>query len=204
MFKPLVRAALTTSAVVAALVPAGAASAQNLAVPDATGDVWRSTFGDPGSEPVTTAAGSPVNADLVRTTIRHNARRLAFEYGYADLRRTENRFFVVAQVKTDEGVKREIGVETVSREGWGGASYFGSPTKGEMKCRGLRFDIDYPADTVSVSVPRSCLSGPRWVQARLQVMAFEETAEEFSVLTDNWVNKSDNEPGPWSDRIRRG
>ena len=203
MFKPLVRAALTTSAVVAALVPAGAASAQNLAVPDATGDVWRSTFSDAGTEPVATVAGSPVNADLVRTTIRHNARRLAFTFGYADLRRAENRFLAAAQVKTNEGVRREIGVETVSRERWGGTSYFGSP-KRELRCRGLRFDIDYSADTVSVSVPRSCLSGPRWVQARVQVMAFEGRTEEFSVLTDNWVNESNDEPGPWSDRIRRG
>jgi hypothetical protein len=203
MYKPLVRAALTASAVVAALVPAGAASAQNVAVPDATGDVWRSTFGEAETEPVTTAAGSPVNADLVRTTIRHNDRRLSFKFDYADLRRAENRFLAMAQVRTNEGVKREIGVETVTREGWGGTAYFGSPRR-ELRCRGLRFDIDYSADTVSVSVPRSCLSGPRWVQARVQVMAFEGAAEEFSVLTDNWVNKSDNEPGPWSGRLRRG
>ncbi len=34
-----------------------------------------------------------------------------------------------------------------------------------MKCRGLSHHIDYTANTVTMSVPRSCLGRPGWIKA---------------------------------------
>ena len=203
MNKALVRAALVTSTLAAVLLPVSPASAATLATTDAAGDVWRSTYDMDTEEETLEPAGSPVNADLTRTAVKHTRGKVLLVARYADLRKRTNRFALIVEMRTNEGLRRDVGVETVTRDGWGGTAFFGSPQR-ELPCKGLAHTIDYPAGLVRVAVPRSCLSGPRWVQVRSMAMAFEESGNEFTTLFDNGHDESADMPRAWSGRVRRG
>ncbi|MFP5253642.1 MAG: hypothetical protein ACLGH4_07585 [Actinomycetes bacterium] len=199
MKKALLRAALL-AAMISVGVPAGAAGAATLATADPAGDVWRSTF-DPGTEEETLEpAGTQPNVDLVRTKVVHGASRVVFKARYADLRRSTNRFFFAAELRTNEGLRRDVWVETTMR--WSGDSALLS-RRGEARCRGLRHDIDYARETVTLSVPRDCLSKPRWVQARMGAFAFPEDFESNDTYLDSASDDTADEPA-WSARVRRG
>lgn len=199
MNKPLVRAALLAATLAATLLPAGA-SAATLATADPAGDVWRSTFDPETEEETVEPAGTQPNVDLTRTSVTHGASRLVVKARYADLERSTYRFFFFAELRTNEGLRRDLWVETTMR--WSGDSaLFGR--RGETRCRGLRHDIDYAADTVTLSVPRDCLSKPRWVQARVGAFAFAEDGEGNDAYLDSATDETADEPA-WSARVRRG
>ena len=205
MNKALVRAALVTSTLAAALLPVSPAAAATTALADPAGDVWRATYNfETGEEGELEPAGSAPNVDLTRTVVKHSARRVVLTARYAELTKRTNRFAFAVQLRTNEGLKREIGVETFTREGWGGTAYFGSP-KRELRCQGLTHEVDYGTDTVRASVPRACLSKPRWVQVRVMAVAFEDsTSNEFVAYQDNGHDESGDEPTVWSGKVRRG
>lgn len=203
MNKALVRAALVTSTLAAVLLPVSPASAATMALPDGSGDVWRSTYDMSTEEEVLEPAGSPANADLTRTVVKHTRGKVVIKARYAELRKRTNRFAFIVEMRTNEGRRRDVGVETVTREGWGGTAFFGSPQR-ELPCQGLTHTIDYPAGLVSVSVPRSCLGRPRSVQVRSMAMAFEDSGTDFTTLFDNGHDESADMPRAWSGRVRRG
>lgn len=199
MITPLVRAALLAAALTATLLP-GAASAATLATPDAVGDVWRSTYDQDTGEETVEPAGTQLNVDLERTVLRHTATRLVLVGSYAQLERSTNRFFLFSEVRTNEGIRRDLGVDTTMR--WGGTAFLMGP-RGEVRCPGLRHDIDYAADTVTVSVPRGCLSDPRWVQGRIGGFAFPEKGDGSEAYLDSASDDTADEP-TWTPRVRRG
>lgn len=203
MNKPLVRAALVTSTLAAILLPVSPATAATTATADATDDVWRSTYDMTTEQESIEAAGSPVNADLTHTAVKHTRGKVVLKARYAELRKRTNRFAFIVELRTNEGLRRDVGVETVTREGWGGTAFFGSPRR-ELPCRGLTHGVDYAAGQVTVVVPRSCLSAPRWVQARSMSMAFEESGNDFTTLFDNAHDESSDLPRAWTARVRRG
>lgn len=199
MRKPLVRAALLAAAVTATLLPASA-SAATLATGDPVGDVWKSTFDPETEEETLEPAGSQVNVDLERTVLKHTATRLVLTARYADLDRSTNRFFLFAEVRTNEGVRRDVVIDTSMR--WGGTAFI-MGRRGDVRCPGLSHQIDYTADTATVSVPRSCLSKPRWVQGRIGALGFPEQSEGNEVFLDSGSDETADEPS-WTARIRRG
>lgn len=199
MKKALVRAALVTTVLTTAL-SAGAASAATLATDDPAGDVWRSTFDPETEEETVEPAGTQLNVDLTQTTVKHGASRLLLKARYAELERSTNRFFFLAELRTNEGLRRDLGAETTMR--WSGDAFlFGN--RGGVRCPGLRHDIDYGTDTVTVSVPRDCLSKPRWVQARIVAFAFAEDGRGDEAYLDSGTDETADEPA-WSARVRRG
>jgi len=202
MNKPLFRAALVTTVLSASMMSAGVASAASVAVADGRGDVWASTWDDQTESETIEPANSGLNVDVVRTVVKHTAQRLVITARYDELRKSENRFALYAKVRTNEGVKREVGVETFSR--WGGTPFFGKPNGDEVRCKGLSHAIDYATNTVSVSVPRTCLSGPRWVQAATGALGFPDVAGSMTTYLDNGHDDSADEPNTWTARVRRG
>jgi len=64
--------------------------------------------------------------------------------------------------------------------------------------------VDYANDQVTVSIPRSCLSNPRWVQVTIGAMSVKR---DFSAsFLDNGQNASHRDPSAtpdWSARIKR-
>ena len=195
---PLSRATLASAAALAAvLVPVGAASAESLTVNDQVGDTWLDDYS--GDVETYTPSGSWTNDDLVRTVVRHGDRRVVVKAKYADLKRSADPLILVVRLRTNESLKRDVAVETVSSPR--GSVMFAKHSGADVKCTGLTHDVDYDADRVTVSVPRSCLSNPRWVQATVGAVAM---TDEYHVHVDNGHNTGHHEPNTWTARIRRG
>ena len=192
----LSRAALASAAALAAvLVPAGAASAQSLTIKDHTGDVWKDTIDQDGTETFT-PAGSQLNTDLKRTFVKHTAHRVLLRGTYVELRKAGPSFMFGANLRTNEGLKRAVTVDTLSGRATAELTRKdGTP----VACKGLRHSIDYAANQVTVSFPRTCLSNPRWLQAA--VAAISMTDADFYV--DNGQNETHREPWQWSARIHK-
>jgi hypothetical protein len=160
MFSKLgvVAGALVLSA--ASIAPA---HAQRWAHNDPAGDVTSATEcgagGDGCTETVDAAQAQP---DVVRFVADHRARRVNVFARYRDITAAGTRLHQVRYV-TNEGVRRHLTLAThngrvivreLSRDSDGR----------KVACRGIRHNIDYAANTVSISVPRACLSAPRNVR----------------------------------------
>lgn len=200
MRKPLVRAALITAAVTAALLPPSAASAATFSNGDMVGDVVETTYDPDTGEETVHPAGSETNVDLNRVVLRHTATRVVLIASYETLVRSTNRFFVFAEVRTHEGVRRDLGIDTSGR--WAGTAFIMRSAR-DVRCPGLRHEIDYAADTAMVSVPRSCLSRPRWVQARVGAFGIPEGGDGNQMFYDAGRNGSTDTPR-WTARVARG
>jgi hypothetical protein len=198
MKMPLFRAALLASATLM-MIPA-AASAASLSIDDATGDTYLAKYDESTDTSTYEPAGSQVNVDLDEVVVRHSARKVVATATYADLKRTGNRFMYLLRLRTNEGLKRDLTVETLM-SGWNGAVVFGKPNGSEVKCRGLGYAIDYVANTVTVKVPRRCLGNPRYVEAFTMAAGFSAAGDQY---IDHGHLAEMRERVTWSDRVRRG
>ena len=162
MLQPRLRAALLAAALATALLAPTGASAQSLRIDDPTGDSWHELYagGAPrptGYEP----AGSAPNSDIVRVKVSHTARRVKVRTTYVDLVNNAEGVIAVTKIRTDEGLRRRA---------WAVKEAAGEPTRGYLTgggrttCRGIREKIDFGTDVATVTVPRRCLSDPRWVK----------------------------------------
>jgi hypothetical protein len=198
MHKPLVRAALVASTLAAVLLPAGVAAAASVSIDDATGDTYAAKYDESTDTTDYEPAGSQVNVDLDEVVVRHTARKVIATATYVDLKRTDNRFMYLLRLRTNEGLKRDVTVETLMSS-WKGSVMFGKPNGDEVKCTGIDHAIDYVANTVTVSVPRRCLSNPRYVQAFTAGAGFSDAGDQYF---DHGHMADMHERIVWSDKIR--
>jgi hypothetical protein len=198
MKMPLLRAALVGT-VVALVVPAGAASAATLSIGDATGDTFLGQYDEASDTTTYEPAGSQGNVDLEKVVVKHTAKAVVAKATYTDLARSGHQFMYALRLRTNEGVKRDVNVDTLF-SGWKGNVTLSKANGSEVRCRGLSHAIDYAADTVTVSVPRRCLSAPRWVQAFTAAIGFSETGDFY---IDHGHRADMVEKVTWSPRIRR-
>jgi hypothetical protein len=116
MFMRSTKAALLTGAVLAAvLAPAGAASAQNLTVDDATADVWEDVWNYETNTQEYHEAGSQTNDDVVSTVVKHLPTKLVLKFTYADLKRSGARFGIINHLRFVDGPKIVAAVDTNTR-----------------------------------------------------------------------------------------
>jgi hypothetical protein len=195
----LLRAALVGT-VVALVVPAGTASAATLSIGDATDDTFLGQYDEASDTTTYAPAGSQRNVDLEKVVVKHTARSVVAKASYTDLARSGHQFMYALRLRTNEGVKRDVNVDTLF-SGWKGNVTLSKPNGNEVRCRGLSHAIDYAADTVRVTVPRRCLSAPRWVQAFTAAIGFSETGDFY---IDHGHRADMVEKVTWSARIRRG
>lgn len=75
-------------------------------------------------------------------------------------------------------------------------------------CDGLAAAVDSRHRALDITVPRVCLSDPRWVQVGVAVLGgFKGTAEEFTLHSDEWAPPGVQDSGylpPYGPRVRRG
>lgn len=159
----LAAAALTAALTGLAHSPAGAAT---LGKADPRGDVHRVNGDD-----TTAPAARVVNVDLTRVTVAHSSTAVTFTGRYADLRANDDIITFFAEIRTNESVRRMVALTAAPEFRKGQASLF-RPDGNGASCPGLRHTIDYATNVVRVSIPRSCLSQPRWVQHRTTASAF--------------------------------
>lgn len=155
------RRAVTTVAVAAGLTlaAAGPAAAQQITVRDARGDVQASPMEDDHAhEPAPQVA----NGDVVRTVLRHNKARVVVRVKFADLKRKGAMAGHVVRIATNERMRRDVVVSAGPRM-WRGEATMQRPNGQPVRCD-VSHAINYDTNVIFVSVPRSCVSNPRWVR----------------------------------------
>jgi hypothetical protein len=168
-----------------AVATAGSASAEDLAVKDAKGDLV--SF-DMETE-TTTPAPEVKDADILRTVLRHNARRIVVRVKYAELRHRGQLFSQGIRIVTNEGVRREASIYAAPHM-WRGQSDMGRPNGNPVDCA-IKHAINYDTNVVTLSFPRSCVSDPRWV--RLGVGAFWMDGQSNVYVDDALISGHINE-----------
>jgi hypothetical protein len=152
--------AATTAATVAGLALLVATTASADARPvyhdDQTHDVLK--YDDSAQEPV--GAPDQVNGDIVRTHLWH-AHRVGAQVRFADLQKTGDFRADVLRIHTNENVNRTVMI-SAGPGNWRGSVDLTKANGDTVPCR-VAHSIDYTANVVTVRVPRSCLSRPRWV-----------------------------------------
>jgi hypothetical protein len=195
MKKSLVRAALTLVVATLVTLPA-AASAQTRTIDDATGDVFTyDTEGDTYAP-----SEQQVNVDLDDVVVKHAARKIVVRASYVDLKKTDGMVQYVLRFRTNEGLKRDVTVMAGGLFPAKGVVMLAKPNGDEVRCRGLQHDVDYGADDVTLTLPRRCVSNPRWVQA---FTAAAYTADSGDYIDHGHISGM-KEKIMWSKRIRRG
>jgi hypothetical protein len=156
-----VRRALITSAAVALLGAAGtsAASAQRLATPDGTGDVWQLS----SDSTTPTQAPDQTNGDITSTVVRY-AKKVHLRIAMVDLKRTGQNGVVLmgSDVRTSAG--KHYSVSMIGSYGhWRGQTELDNGRGKPVKCH-VTGQFDYTANTGVVKIPGGCLGNPRWVR----------------------------------------
>lgn len=193
----LIRPALVAATTAAlTLLPLGVAQAQTYRHSDPQGDV----MSQPADSTTTdmTPAPDAKDPDVTRLTIAHRARQVTVRLRLRDLARTGQAEGVMVYLRTNEHVRREVDV-FAGPGAWRGQVDFSSPHR-SLSCKGLTHHLDYDQNVVTVTVPRACLSRPRWVQAG--VGAVKMTAS--TAYADDAQSATVGNNPVWSPRIRRG
>ena len=145
------------------IAPPTAAQAGSVVRPDPRGDVVKVGPGWAGPQ-----GGYEVNpapdrrrGDITRTRLQHTANRVRIRLTFADLRRQGALLDVNARVWTNEGVLHYVSL--YARPGQWAGKVFMRSEGATSRCK-VRHSVDYADNRVTISIPRACLSRPRWVQ----------------------------------------
>jgi hypothetical protein len=185
---------------VALLLPADA-HAEKVVTEDAVGDAV--TLVDESAD-LDEAVPAPDHegTDVVRTAVVHGAKRLRVRVAFRALERDPFQYLVV-RVRTPHG-NYELLVERL------GGKPITSIDRGPrtVDCGGLGAKVDLRTDTVTASVPTSCLDAPRWVQVgvgAVSVSGQQDDPELGAVYADDahrdGAIRDDIATGP---KVRRG
>lgn len=193
---------IATLAVAAGLAvgTAGVASAQTLSVADAAGDVQSVDL--TSNQPTVTPQPTVTNGDIVNTVFTHSLRRINVTVQFADLQKVGVFRGDFLEVKTNEGVRRDV-LLFAAKGHWRGRMMMVRRDGTQVHCR-LDHSIDYDSNIVTLGFPRGCVSKPRWVKLGLgSVWADDKTMyADDSQLTGGLDQSSDDLT--LSPRLRRG
>lgn len=162
---------------------------------DSEGDVWVELYDNEDTLSGFDAAGSPSNADVVAVQAVHARPRISFVTEYADLDEGPGESTLVwkMRMRFEDGPPVSANVYTLGRPD--GQVYLWNERKQHaVQCDALRHTIDYDANTVAVSLPRSCVGKPRWfrftgVSYAVAGSSTQTGDDDFNYL-DNVLNDS--------------
>ncbi len=209
MLRTNLKAAIFATTVAAAVIaPAAAASAASTTVTDGTGDVWENTYNPDTSSDVWTPTESAYNTDVVSTVIKHNADRVTVKMTYNDLQKQPDvSISAVVNMRFDRGPRRFAFVDASPGSWRGSSQVFKDNAKtgpAPVSCAGLSHTVDYAANTVTMSIPRTCLGSPRWIEANVLSRSTGGLNQDVQRnLFDNG-QRAGHGDGGWSARLRRG
>lgn len=131
-------------------------------VPDAAGDVVVGGLGKDRAG-VATAPGNAIT-DIINTTIDHGAEVVTFEVTFKDLRPRQY-LDLTAYVTTDStGPRLPTQVTALAYRGDSSVDLYDA---GGSRCATAAVAIDYDTNTLTMTVPRSCLDEPRWIESEV-------------------------------------
>lgn len=177
-------------AVVLSLVaPAAPATAREVTLEDARGDVWR--------EPdATTASPAPSvrSGDVTKAVVGHDGRRAFVEITFARLARTGSYAQYAVRFQGRNGVVREVLLESSRRMRSGGLRVFNAKGRPVDRCD-VDHDIDYRRDEVTVEVDRRCLHRPGKVRVNVNTaratrrgVFFSDTLHDATAASTAWTD----------------
>lgn len=146
------------------------AHAEKVVSEDAVGDVV-SLAGETFDPEQAVSAPDYTGVDVVGSAVAHGTSRLRVVVRFRALERDPFQFTVIRVVTPKASYE-------ILAERLGGAPIT-SIDRGRqtLECRGLRTKVDLGADTVTTSLPTSCLDAPRWVQVGVGAVAVAEDQE---------------------------
>jgi hypothetical protein len=127
-----------------------------------TGDVFHYRQGTAVAD-----EGRSTDIDLIDHRVRHHSKTVKIESVYADLRkpRGSEEISMFTSLLTRDG-EYDVTVSATREDPKGVVGMYTSGPFGTdvVDCAGLQGRFDYDTDTVSISVPRSCLGKPAWIR----------------------------------------
>ena len=160
--------------------------------------------------------------DITKLVVNHTLERVVVTLRLRDLRarganmttfaiRTNERGYVLNVDRFETGAKPEffLALEPEVQGPDPGDECGGATTISEGRyCPRLTGEIAPERDVVKVSIPRRCLSTPRWVQAGASNYRFEDDgSHRFRVYSDRWAPPGSDETGfygPYGRRVLSG
>jgi hypothetical protein len=157
----LFRSALVVSALTLVSLAPTAAHADKLVMTDASQDVVK--YAPTGQ----TIQPTRAEGDIVRSVVQHKAKRVVMTLSFNELTPAGIGAFNVFTIKT-RTMTRTVALQTIPGY-WDGRTFFYKGVAGRAaNCLGIHHQIDYTANTATVSVPRRCLHDPTWVKVAMQ------------------------------------
>ncbi|HYO39746.1 MAG TPA: hypothetical protein VER39_08825 [Nocardioidaceae bacterium] len=143
-----------------------------------------------------------MNVDVVRSTVRHSARRVTASSRYGDLVRNQDTATVSFRILTsgNRTYLLQLSAGPGNRKGRVVFERYAGSTLVPVRCAGVRRSVQYVRNRLVVSVPRRCLKRPKWVSYTGEATAIEEgpgAAYTDALLSGDPVNDL------FSPRIRR-
>jgi hypothetical protein len=152
-----IRALVAATAVAASLLAPATAHAGSLTIGDGTGDSWQEEITN-GKVTGFVPAGSAVNADIVAVKVKHAHRRVVVKTTFLDLSSKAEGVVTQTKIKTNEGKHYRL---VLAKDGdrRGSTGYLAG-----RRCGGIHEKVSFAKNIVKISVPRRCLSAPRWIK----------------------------------------
>lgn len=188
----LVRSALVVAAAMTVPLAPTAAHADKYVRADASGDVVSFT------KSADTPAPAQVNGDVVRSTVRHKAKRVVLTMRFNDLDGSGYTVFAYS-VRTSK-MTRDVALVTFPGH-HAGKVVMTTPKGKKVRCR-LARSIDYTANTATVSIPRSCVGKPRWVKVGMAMVTSPNPDFTTGFADDSGTTGDFSQP-KWTPRVYR-
>ncbi len=200
------RRALATTLLASGLLAtsAGAAGAATGIFLDSEGDTWTTIYdkASDSSSGYQESEGPQPNADITGVRVRHTTKVVELTVRYAQLDEAAPPFLLAEQMRFDSGPQRRVEVNT-----YGGPRGRIDLLKGTRRtpvdCGGLKHVIDYFTETVTITIPRTCLGSPRWIETQAFSDATFENEQFVIDVVDNGQDAG-AEPIGWTTRVLKG
>jgi hypothetical protein len=147
-------------------------------------------------------AGSKLNVDVLKTVVKHTNTTLVIKVTFAELKKQQVTFSTVDRLRFDQGPKLIAAIDTNTK--WGGTEVLSHLPSGQpVKCPGMTHSIDYTTNKVQMSIPRSCLGNPGWVQVNSLARGTEDAQGVIHSYVDN-AEQVGHADVTWSSKIHKG
>lgn len=118
---------------------------------------------------VVTPAPEESEGDITKFVVDHRSDKIVIKATFVDLHTPEASVLYYLPVKTNEGLRRNIILNTDPDHRQGEIDLSGSGP-----CNGLQRTVSYADDLLTIKLPRSCMSKPEWVRVGLGMMRDSE------------------------------
>ena len=195
--KRVLGALLATWALIAVAAPM--AHADRASRPDPAGDVWLND--GEGENDHYSQAGSVVNTDVRRTSVRHLKRYVTIRTEFVSLRKkVSEQIEHFLYLRTDGSGQFAVIVNVDTWNGQTGYYVHGYDDQGPRECDDVTGSTRFDKETIQVRVPRSCLGSPRWIRFQGRTVSY---VEDVGTYSDSAMGPG-REPRVWSRRLHRG